>query len=599
MAATAKIKTRGPPVRQQSISSSIPQKHVLKKQLSEGTYSSKVSEITPPRIAWADDNNTKTTEKSVEIVAKKCPEYPKPKQILTPSPKSEPVFYSRQQLAERLRKAWKERETNSKSIDIFLARSITDDVPVISRESSTMSVNSTKNDSNFNTISKQEPKPKEVDIEQQKKLTKKISLVISPLFRETIDQDFDPSEPNPNETKIPEKPQLSIEIKPRSMSAATKRELFRKSSTTKTQLDETIELPNNTKPVTSFRPPLTRSQSVPTTPVPMQNPPTKNKFPSKRRLKTAPIRRNKSIDTDGSTKSSSTTHNAHKPKGKKKGPLVRCQSATAAEIVTMVSLTSPPMSDSEENAQKQAANLARIRKQNQEKKVEMNAKLEAQRLITLKKIVKQVSFQQTTPSLPVRNSSANSYLARRNSTAFPLFRPTRSSVLQMANEREKRAQNNSVPGEESEPKRRLLYDDGNVDSSDGAQNSETKNTNSGSNYNSQDGSGLLEGNRYKILDEQNEVTKNSKEIPETAKIIPNDSSKPSGENEASTEDEPIFENPKERQCWKLFKKMRDKGVEVSFDTILKGLLTPTEYRLRSKASIITEQSSKEEEEVPE
>lgn len=39
---------------------------------------------------------------------------------------------------------------------------------------------------------------------------------------------------------------------------------------------------------------------------------------------------------------------------------------------------------------------------------------------------------------------------------------------------------------------------------------------------------------------------------------------------------------KEKECWKLFQKMLDKGVNVSYDTILRGMLTPTELRTIQK-----------------
>lgn len=48
-----------------------------------------------------------------------------------------------------------------------------------------------------------------------------------------------------------------------------------------------------------------------------------------------------------------------------------------------------------------------------------------------------------------------------------------------------------------------------------------------------------------------------------------------------------FENQNTKQCWDLYKKMSEKGVVVSFDTILRGMLTPTEYRLhRSRSSTV-------------
>ncbi|KAF7990127.1 hypothetical protein HCN44_009862 [Aphidius gifuensis] len=46
--------------------------------------------------------------------------------------------------------------------------------------------------------------------------------------------------------------------------------------------------------------------------------------------------------------------------------------------------------------------------------------------------------------------------------------------------------------------------------------------------------------------------------------------------------EPHLRTTKEKECWHLYRKMCDKGVCVSFDTVLRGMLTPTEYRLRRR-----------------
>ncbi|CAK9803593.1 hypothetical protein ANTPLA_LOCUS3714 [Anthophora plagiata] len=46
--------------------------------------------------------------------------------------------------------------------------------------------------------------------------------------------------------------------------------------------------------------------------------------------------------------------------------------------------------------------------------------------------------------------------------------------------------------------------------------------------------------------------------------------------------EPHFQTNKEKECWHLYRKMCDNGVCVSFDTVLRGMLTPTEYRLRQR-----------------
>ncbi|XP_037818852.1 GATA zinc finger domain-containing protein 11 [Lucilia sericata] len=39
---------------------------------------------------------------------------------------------------------------------------------------------------------------------------------------------------------------------------------------------------------------------------------------------------------------------------------------------------------------------------------------------------------------------------------------------------------------------------------------------------------------------------------------------------------------KERECWKLYMKMSTKGVNITYDTILRGMLTPTEFRQLQK-----------------
>lgn len=39
---------------------------------------------------------------------------------------------------------------------------------------------------------------------------------------------------------------------------------------------------------------------------------------------------------------------------------------------------------------------------------------------------------------------------------------------------------------------------------------------------------------------------------------------------------------KERECWILFQKMINKGISVSYETIMRGMLTPTEVRAVEK-----------------
>lgn len=50
---------------------------------------------------------------------------------------------------------------------------------------------------------------------------------------------------------------------------------------------------------------------------------------------------------------------------------------------------------------------------------------------------------------------------------------------------------------------------------------------------------------------------------------------------------------KEKECWLLFQKMIKKGISVSYETILRGMLTPSEVRIAQKKQreIIERQAS--------
>lgn len=78
------------------------------------------------RIAWSEQSS-KSTENQVEIVARQIPGKSRPpttrnlkisRPLIT---EKATILYSRQELAERLRLAWKQREANKSNIDIFLA----------------------------------------------------------------------------------------------------------------------------------------------------------------------------------------------------------------------------------------------------------------------------------------------------------------------------------------------------------------------------------------------------------------------------------------------------------------------------------------------
>lgn len=50
---------------------------------------------------------------------------------------------------------------------------------------------------------------------------------------------------------------------------------------------------------------------------------------------------------------------------------------------------------------------------------------------------------------------------------------------------------------------------------------------------------------------------------------------------------------KEKECWILFQKMVNKGISVSYETIMRGMLTPTEVRAveKKQKEIIERQTS--------
>ncbi|XP_053674255.1 uncharacterized protein LOC128724557 [Anopheles nili] len=85
--------------------------------------------------------------------------------------------------------------------------------------------------------------------------------------------------------------------------------------------------------------------------------------------------------------------------------------------------------------------------------------------------------------------------------------------------------------------------------------------------------------------EDNERLDGSSLSPEVPAIVSSSSSKaetnkPAGLTSASTNGD--VQTPKEQECYRLFLKMSKKGLAVSYDTILRGMLTPTELRVLQK-----------------
>lgn len=85
------------------------------------------------RLAWADNKQRDNSKNNVEVVAKRCVGQHRP--VTLKSHRSaagnlpniggsmDTILFTRQQLAERLRRAWQEREQSRPNLDIFLAHS--------------------------------------------------------------------------------------------------------------------------------------------------------------------------------------------------------------------------------------------------------------------------------------------------------------------------------------------------------------------------------------------------------------------------------------------------------------------------------------------
>lgn len=81
------------------------------------------------RVAWGDDRRSCDNLAQVEVVARQIPSRSRPATGRSDSAhviaEQASILYSRQEIAERLRQAWRHRERNKANIDIFLAHGMT------------------------------------------------------------------------------------------------------------------------------------------------------------------------------------------------------------------------------------------------------------------------------------------------------------------------------------------------------------------------------------------------------------------------------------------------------------------------------------------
>lgn len=355
------------------------------------------------KIAWGENRppqdinqiRNKIMQEPVEV--KKCIEYRRPATAKLRTQKSvdrDSILYTRQELAERLRNAWIDREQNKQNINIFLNHNNQENEDGIeSKELESESYedyNKTVldnlqiiDDSIINTSILSDDKSNENDFSYVPSNTStkirdgSVNLSVTiPDFRQKTHVDEEPKfkeetqlEEPPKMSKLMKQPSINVENdknenvdKPKPQSAPSKREMFQKRSNT--AFNGSFSLP---KP----KPPLVRQMSVPIKQDPIKP------FASKRRLKTNRKKERETADMSDEDKGDGNI----KPKKKE-----RCKSAPGGEIVTMVSLVSPAGSDVEDAVEKKPEVKVKV----PEKPIlQQEGKTENVKTLSLKKTAKQ------------------------------------------------------------------------------------------------------------------------------------------------------------------------------------------------------------------
>ncbi|XP_060520937.1 uncharacterized protein LOC132698733 [Cylas formicarius] len=241
-------------------------------------------------------------------------------------------------------------------------------------------------------------------------------------------------------------------------------------------------------------------------------------------------------------------------------PNVEWKNAAPADVETMVELISPMGSDAEERPDEEEEARPASKRAPEEKKA-------AVKCASLRKAVKSVTFQQS--SIHAIRSFSASFPARRASMASLCLGNDRSVPTAPVKTHEKRGTNSSPPGDETVPKRRLVG--GGTDDAERSAASNQK-------------------DKGKLLPESdvafsiNIETKTHEEVVATSETDGEALVANTGSQKGTARDD-VGETAKEKQCWDMYRKMMDKGIAVSYNTILRGMLTPTEYRLRRKSLI--------------
>lgn len=324
----------------------------------------KNSDRPPPiKLAWSENIQKSLDEQIFKrdegIVAKKCKEAKRPVTAKIRKQSSldrDSILYSRQELAERLRQAWEDREKGKQNLDIFLAPNTkheddcnyetTDNESSILQESYNkknepkilqalnkhiLEENSLKNI--FQKQIRKNNRNRSVDFPHTFEKNHQSTIVVVPIVengnkpspRQTKPENPDRTNKNEPETSNP----INVIIRP--ATALTRREIFQKR--TNSAFNELTK-----------KPPLTRAVSVP------NKLDQKSKFvASKKRIKSSKKRdKNDKL----SELSLSDEEKDLSDRQNRKKCLQRCVSLSGTEIETMVSLVSPDNSDVEEIAEK-------------------------------------------------------------------------------------------------------------------------------------------------------------------------------------------------------------------------------------------------------
>ncbi|XP_012155752.2 uncharacterized protein LOC101460243 [Ceratitis capitata] len=220
----------------------------------------------------------------------------------------------------------------------------------------------------------------------------------------------------------------------------------------------------------------------------------------------------------------------------KKQPLTRTRSTLAVDVITLVSLVSSEGSDSEKED-----SAPETGRGNAERSRSTGAPF-------LRKTGKSVSFQENYPPNFQLATKEYSHMIRRGSVA-PLAARLRSNRPPTA------------------PPVSIFMNEANTNSS--MATNAIENVASRENGGSDSNSNIVSDSTQNTTKTSTEHTLNDKENEEY--IYPE-----------------YVRSLKERECWKLYRKMSVKGVSVTYETVLRGMLTPTEFRQIQKQREIEE-----------